>query len=123
MASRTDQRSTKDNPSRKPMSDMDPDGMDSELEGDDELETFEETTDADRRSGQEMQQARPDDSQQKEPEHRSRRPGSPADDEEDDEEDQDMEPRSTPRSASHDPAHNRRESDRTPPSQPGDRRR
>jgi hypothetical protein len=123
MASRTDQGGTKDSSSRKPMSDMDPEGMDSEFEGDADLDASEETTDPDRRRGQQTQQASTKDSHDKADEHRSRQVDSPEDGEAEDEEDQDMEPRSTPRSASHQPEHNRRESDRPRPSQPGDRRR
>jgi hypothetical protein len=123
MASRTQQRGTKDGSSRKLMSDMDPEGMDSEYEGEGALDASGETTDADRRRGQETQHAGTADSQDKANQNRSRRAVNPAESEEENEEEQDMEPRSTPRPASHEPAHNRRESDRNRPSQPGDRRR
>jgi len=103
---------------------MDPEGMDSEFEGEDALEAAEETTGAALRRGQQTRHAGTTDSQDKANENRSRRAGSPAEsEEEEDEEDQDMEPRSTPRSASQQPAHNRRESDRQRPSPSGDRRR
>jgi hypothetical protein len=105
------------------MSDMDPEGMDSEFEGDADLDGSEETADPDRRRGQQAQQASTKDSHDKADPHRPRHDETPEDGEEEDEEDKDMEPRSTPRSASPQPAHNRRESDRPRPSQPGDRRR
>jgi hypothetical protein len=123
MANRTQQRGTKDSTSTKPMSDMDPEGMDSEYEGEDALDASGELTDADRRRGQQTQHAGTGDSQDKADQNRSRRAVNPAESDEEDEEEQDMEPRSTPRPASHEPAHNRRESDRNRPSQPGDRRR
>jgi hypothetical protein len=123
MASRTQQPGKQDSSSRKPMSDMDPEGMDSDFEGEGDLDASEETMIADRARGQQPQHPGTTDSQDKANQNRSRRPDNPAESEEGDEEDQDMEPRSTPRSASHNPAHNRRESDRNRPSQPIDRRR
>jgi hypothetical protein len=122
MASRS-QPGTQGSSTRKPMSDMDPEGMDSDFEGDGDLDAAEESTDPDLRRGHQTPHAGPTDSQDKADENRSRRADSSAETDEDDEEDQDMEPRSTPRSASQQPAHNRRESDRSRPSQPGDRRR
>ena len=110
MAGRSEQRGTKDSSRAKPMSDMDPDGMDSELEGD--------------MSQPEQQAKQPGTpiSQDKASPIRSRRVGEPAEGENEDEEDEDMEPRSTPRSASQ-PPYGRRESDRNRPSPSGDRRR
>lgn len=121
MVSRTRQPGTQGNSSRKPISDMDPEGMDPDFEGENTLEAAEETTDAVLRRGQHAPHAGTTDSQDKASQNPSRRAASPAEGEEDDEEDQDTEPRSTPRSASQQPAHNRRESDRQRPS--GDRRR
>jgi hypothetical protein len=124
MASRTQQHGTKDSSNKKPMSDMDPEGMDSEYEGEDAFDASRETADADRRRGEQTQHAGTADSQDKANQNRSRRAVNPEEsEEEEDEEEQDMEPRSTPRPSSHEPAHNRRESDRNRPSQPGDRRR
>jgi len=109
----------------KPMSDMDPEGMDSDLEGEGDLDAGAEKTVADLRRGQPAPHARTTDSQNTANQNRSRRADSSAETEEgdEDEEDQDMEPRSTPRSAPNQPAHNRRESDRQRPSPSGDRRR
>jgi hypothetical protein len=102
---------------------MDPEGMDSDFEGEDALEAAEETSGAALRREQPTRHAGTTDSQDKASENRSRRADTTAEGEEGDEEDQDMEPRSTPRSASQQPAHNRRESDRPRPTPSGDRRR
>jgi hypothetical protein len=125
MASQTRPPGTQGNSSKKPMSDMDPEGMDSDLEGEGDLDAGAEKTAADLRRGQPAPQARTTDSQNKANQNRSRRADSSAETDEgdEDEEDQDMEPRSTPRPASNQPAHNRRESDRQRPSPSGDRRR
>jgi hypothetical protein len=106
------------------MSDMDPEGMDSDLEGEGALDAGEEPTHADVRRGTQAPHAGTTDSHDKANENRSRRAGNLTENDEsdeEDEEDQDEEPRSTPRPAS--PAHNRRESDRQRPSPSGDRRR
>lgn len=123
MAGRTQRPGVQDSSSRKPISDMDPEGMDSDFEGEDALEAAEETTGAALRRGQQTPHGGTTDSQDKANENRSRRADNPAESEEEGGEDQDMEPRSTPRSASQQPAHNRRESDRQRPSPSGDRRR
>jgi hypothetical protein len=105
------------------MSDMDPEGMDPDFEGDPPLDAPAETLSADLLRGQHAPHAGTTDSQDKASQNRSRRAVSPADgdEEKEEEQDQDMEPRSTPRPVSQPPAHNRRESDRQRPS--GDRRR
>jgi hypothetical protein len=126
MAGRSDQRGTGSSRA-KPISDMDPDGMDSDFEGSDvddrvDLDSPENVTESARRRGQATQQAGAPDSHDREKPIRSRRVDEPEESENGDEEDEDMEPRSTPRSASH-PPYNRRESDRNRPSPPGDRRR
>jgi hypothetical protein len=94
------------------MSDMDPDGMDSELEGEGDTSQLE----------QQAKQPGTPASHDKANPIRSRRVDEPAEGENEDEEDEDMEPRSTPRSASQ-PPYDRRESDRNRPSPSGDRRR
>jgi hypothetical protein len=102
---------------------MDPEGMDSDFEGEDGVDAAEETTGAALRRGQQTPHADTTDAQDKANENRSRRAGSSAETDEEDEEDQDMEPRSTPRPVSPQPEHNRRESDRQRPAPSGDRRR
>ena len=104
------------------MSDMDPDGMDSELEGEADLDSPENITESARRREQEARQAATSGAQEREHPIRSRRVADPDESENEDEEEEDMEPRSTPRSASHAP-HDRGESERNRPSSPGDRRR
>jgi hypothetical protein len=104
------------------MSDMDPDGMDSDFEGEGDLDRPENITDSARLREQQTRQAGTSSSQEKEHPTRSRRINDEDESENEDEEDEDMEPRSAPRSASHTP-HNRRESDRNRPSPSGDRRR
>ena len=101
------------------MSDMDPDGMDSEFEGEADLDSPENITESARRR---EQQAGASGAQEKEHPIRSRRVDDSDEGENEDEEEEDMEPRSTPRSASHAP-HERAESERNRPSSPGDRRR
>jgi hypothetical protein len=114
MARRTEERETD-----KPMSDRDPDGMDSALEGEGDLDRSDDATETSRAHGQ---HARPSDTtgaQDKASQRRLRRPGA---DESEDGEDEDFEP-STPRSASRPPPHARRESDRNRAPQSGDRRK
>ena len=102
------------------MSDMDPDGMDSEFEGEGDLESPENISEAARLRGQQTKQTGAAGSQDKETPIRSRRVDDDSEDgENEDEEDEDTEPRSA---AAH-PPYNRRESDRNRPSPPGDRRR
>jgi hypothetical protein len=103
------------------MSDMDPDGMDSELEGEGDLDAPENITQSASRREQQAKQAGSPPSQDKANPIRSRRVDEAEEGENEDEEDEDMEPRSTPRSASQ-PPYGRRESDRKP-SPSGDRRR
>ena len=127
MAGRSNQRGTTDSSSAKPISDMDPDGMDSDfedsdVESDSDLDRPENITESSRQRGQETQQAGAPGSHDRENPIRSRRVEEPEESENGEEEDEDVEPRSTPRSASQ-PPHNRRESDRSRPSPPGDRRR
>src|SRR5262245_24885576 len=122
MAGRSDQRGKNDSSSIKPISDMDPDGMDSDFEGEGDLDSPENITESARQRGQQTQQAGAAGSRDKGSRMRSPSAAEPADDEKEDEEDEDMEPRSTPRSTSH-PPYNRRESDRNRPTPPGDRRR
>jgi hypothetical protein len=123
MGSRSDQRDTEDSSRTKLMSDMDPDGMDSEFEEEADLDSPENITESARMREQESRLAGTPGSQAKEPPPiRSRRVDEADEGENEDEEDEDMEPRATPRSASHTPP-NRRESERTRPSSPGDRRR
>src|SRR5215831_12329397 len=112
MAGRSEQRGSQDSSRMKPMSDMDPDGMDSELEGEGDTSQLE----------QQAKQPGTPTSQDKTNPIRSRRVGEPAEGENEDEEDEDVESRSTPRSASQ-PPYGRRESDRNRPSPSGDRRR
>jgi hypothetical protein len=121
MAGRSEQRGTKDSSRTKPMSDMDPDGMDSELEGEGDLDSPENISDSARLREQQAHQAGAA-SQEKVDPNRSRHIDESEESENGDEEDEDMEPRSTPRSASQ-PPYNRRESDRNRPSPPGDRRK
>ena len=103
------------------MSDMDPDGMDSEFEGEADLDSPENITESARQREQEAQQAGTSSAQEKAHPIRSRRVDDPDESENEDDEEEDMEPRSTPRSASHTP--HRGESERNRPSSPGDRRR
>jgi len=104
------------------MSDMDPDGMDSEFEDEANLDSPENITESARLREREVRQAGTSSSQEKEHPIRSRRIDDPDEAENEDEDEEDMEPRSTPRSASHTPPI-RRESERNRPSSPGDRRR
>jgi hypothetical protein len=105
------------------MSDMDPDGMDSELEGEVDFDAPENITQSASEREQQAKQSSTPISQDKANPIRSRRVDEPAEGENEDEEDEDMEPRSTPRSASQ-PPYGRRESDRNRPTSPsGDRRR
>ena len=122
MASRSEQRGTKDSPATKPMSDMDPDGMDSELEGEGDLDAPENITQSASQREQQAKQAGSPPSQDKANPIRSRHVDEAEEGENEDEEDEDMEPRSTPRSASQ-PPYGRREADRNRPSPSGDRRR
>jgi len=125
MGSRSDQREPKDSSRTKLMSDMDPDGMDSEFEGEADLDSPENITESARRREQEARQAGTSGTsgtQEKERPIRSRRIDDPDESENEDDEEEEMEPRSTPRSASH-PPHDRGESERNRPSSPGDRRR
>jgi hypothetical protein len=103
------------------MSDMDPDGMDPEFDGEGDLDYPENISDAASTRGQQAKPAGTPGSPDKESPIRSRRDDW-TESESEDEEDEDMEPRSTPRSGSQ-PPHNRRETDRDRPSPPGDRRR
>ena len=104
------------------MSDMDPDGMDSEFEGEGDLDSPENITESARLRERAVQQAGTSGAQEKEHPIRSRRVDDTEEGENEDEEEEDMEPRSTPRSASHTPP-NPRESERNRPPSPGDRRR
>lgn len=127
MAGRSKQGGTTDSSRAKPISDMDPDGMDSDFEYSDfesdlDLDGPENITESARQRKQETQQAGAPGSHDRDNPIRSRRVDEPEENENGDEEDEDMEPRSTPRSASQPPL-NRRESDRNRPSPPGDRRR
>lgn len=122
MAGRSEQRETKDSPTTKFMSDMDPDGMDSELEGEGDLDAPENITRSASQREQQAKQASAPAPQDKATPARSRRVDEAEEGENEDEEDEDMEPRSTPRSASQ-PPYGRRESDRNKPSPSGDRRR
>jgi hypothetical protein len=122
MATRSEKSGPKDSSSVKPMSDMDPDGMDSDFEGADDLDSPENISEAARQRGQQTQQAGAPGSQDKADPIRSRRVDDPAESENEDEEDEDAEPRSSSRSTPQ-PPYNRRESDRNRPSPPGDRRR
>jgi hypothetical protein len=119
MARRTEPPQTTDSSKTKPMSDMDPDGMDSELEGEGDLDSADDAMETSPAGGQHARQTDTTSSQDKASQRRSHQAG---DHETDDEEDEDVEPSSTPRSASQQP-HNRRESDRNRPPQSGDRRR
>ena len=120
MAGRSE-RGPKDSSSTKLMSDMDPDGMDPEFDGEGDLDYPENITEAASSRGQQAKPAGTPGSQDKDTPVRSRRDDW-TESESEDEEDEDMEPRSTPRSGSQ-PPHNRRETDRNPPPQSGDRRR
>ena len=120
MAGRSEQRGTNDSSRTKPMSDLDPDGMDSELEGD--LDAPENITQSASQREQQAKQSSTPMSQDRTNPIRSRRVDEPAEGENEDQEDEDMEPRSTPRSASQ-PPYGRRESDRNRQSPPSDRRR
>ena len=122
MAGRSEQRGTRDSSTTKLISDTDPDGMDSELEGEGDLDAPENITQSASQREQQAKQSSTPISQDKAHPIRSRRVDEPAEGENEDEEDEDMEPRSTPRSASQ-PPYSRRESDRNRPSPSGDRRR
>jgi hypothetical protein len=104
------------------MSDMDPDGMDSEFEGEGDLDSPENITKSARMREQEARPASTPSSEEKEHPIRSRHVDDSDAGENEDEEEEDMEPRSAPRSAAHTP-HDRRESEKNRPSSPGDRRR
>jgi hypothetical protein len=101
---------------------MDPDGMDSELEGEGDLQAPENITQSAHQREQQVKQASAPMSDTAHP-IRSRRVDESAEGENEDEEDEDMEPRSTPRSASSQPPYGGREADRNRPSPSGDRRR
>jgi hypothetical protein len=90
MAGRSEQRGTKDSSETKLMSDMDPDGMDSELEGEGDLDAPENISRSASEREQQANQVNP---------IRTRRVAEPEEGENEDEEDVDIEPRSTPRPA------------------------
>src|SRR5215475_9594543 len=108
MAGRSNQRGTTDSSRAKPLSDMDPDGMDSEFEdsdfeGDVDLDSPENISESARQREQETQQAGAPGSHDREDPIRSRRFDESEESENGDEEDEDSERRSTSRSAAQPP--------------------
>ena len=113
----TPQRDTRGNSSAKPISDMDPEGMDPEFDGEGDLDSPENLADPALR-GQQADQSSPTGSQDDANKRRTHFSDDPVEGEnESDEDEEDVEPRSPQ------PPHNRRESDRNRPTEPGDRRR
>jgi hypothetical protein len=105
------------------MSDMDPDGMDSELEGEGDLSAPENITQSASQQEQQAKRVSPPASEDKAGTIRSRRVDETEEGENGDvEHEEETETRSTARSASK-PPYGRRESDRNRPVPPGDRRR
>lgn len=113
MARRSEQRGQKDSSRAKPISDMDPEGMDSEFEGDDELDSSDEGEATSLPGGRQRAQSGAATSQNKTTESQALSEGDEAEFDDEDEE----EP--TPRQ----PEHNRRESDKSRVSPSGDRKR
>ena len=112
----TPRRDRTDDSTTKPISDMDPEGMDPDFDGEGDLDSPENFSDAARVRGQQADQSTPTGSQDKASQRRSHFADDPVEDENESEEDEeDVEPRL--------PQHNRRETDRVRPTEPGDRRR